>query len=906
MKQVISLLTLILLFNQAISQDQECFDKIPNQSFCNENYECQKCKNPDCLTCLSDLNTCTQCINKYLYNNQCKDSQPQGTYCDQSTKICTKCKVDYCTDCQNNVNACQQCDKQSQFLYLYLNKCLNSKPDYITCDSNNLCTTKPPTYCTANCQSCNYLTKECYQCSNGFTKLLSQPPTLPTCVTSQPLNSSLESQQFIQCPQFCSQCDSKFNCLQCQNNYYFLNKMCQICQQQNYGPNKSSQICEQCQVPKCQNCISDSSICNKCANGYFLTQNTCQPNHPLSNYCDERNICIPCNNGCATCDQYGNCNTCSAGCVQCNYQNYCTACEQNLKIQNKECLCEQGYYNPSLQVCQSCESISQKADCNQQNKSQCYFFDDQNKCLDMKSQILYCNEQSQCYQMKPKNTYCLKDTSNKTPFNKYLCKQCHQFCQECTGSTNNECRSCIQEAILKNTTCEQLFLIYNSKVYTRDKIEQATQQTQTTSQAAVGSTYALSAAQNIFSSSSFAILSTGLSCQKLSYLILVNINLPNQIYSPLEKLKNQLPSQQFKTLNIFKPLINANLITYPDIRFESVDLSYHILYNCGQAIILFLICLTLFTIFYLLTEKFQIEKVVLYSQKVYQAVFSSFIIQYFQLSMTIFVIGINTQIKYFINISDYEQLAIKIPLIIALFTLSIALYQQQYHYLNRIKSKQEIIDFYEITRQKILNEAVFESKPRRNFILIYLFIESVIIPTYFIQFSSSWKIVSIISIVIQVLQLGFIIYLMPFFSKLTNWFFILNSLLWLGLYIQYYLLNFYSSQPDVDNHAITLDNISYCFLISIQFALLINPIYLILSLFVKLYEYFKKWLQEKKIKKQTEGNFTLNRSFYNNGQELQNNLKIYQSQSLDFELSCQNKFDKLVQSRDYIRKIKKF
>ncbi|KAL4500912.1 hypothetical protein ABPG72_020146 [Tetrahymena utriculariae] len=542
---------------KTISLEQDCFDQIPNQTFCNENYECLKCENPDCL---SDLNTCTQCINKYLYNNQCKDSQPQGTYCEQSTKICTKCKVDYCTDCQINVNACQQCDKQSQFLYLYLNKCLNFKPDYITCDSNNLCTTKPATYCTANCQSFNYLTKECYQSSNGFTKLLSQPPTLPTCVTSQPLNQSLQSQQFIQCPQFCSQYDNKFNCLQCQNNYYLLNKMCQICQQQNYGPNKSSQICEQCQVPNCQNCISDSSICNKCANGYFRNQNTCQPNHPISNYCDERNICIPCNNGCATCDKYGNCNTCSAGCVQCNDQNNCTACGQNVKIQNKECLCEKGYYfDVKLQYeflllelldLLSIVSIFDLLLC------QCYFFDDQNKCLDMKSQILYCNEQQQCYQMNPKNTYCLKDTSNTTPFNKYLCKQCHQLCQECTGSFNNECIGCIQDVILKNTTCEQLFLTYNSTVYTRDKIEQVTQQTQTASQTTIGSTYILSAAQNIFSSSSFAIITTGLTCQKLSHLILVNINLPNQIYSPLEKLKNQLPSQQFKTLNQYFQAFN--------------------------------------------------------------------------------------------------------------------------------------------------------------------------------------------------------------------------------------------------------------------------------------------------------------------------------------------------------------
>ncbi|KAL4437675.1 hypothetical protein ABPG74_012350 [Tetrahymena malaccensis] len=902
MKTIIQLITFTLLFNYSIQQEGECFDQIPNQSFCNENYECLKCTNPDCLSCLNDLNTCTQCINKYLFNNKCTINQPSGTYCDNQTKICTKCKADYCISCQSDVNTCQLCDQQSQFVYLYLNKCLNSKPNYLICDNQNICKTQPPTYCTANCQSCNYLTKECYQCSNGFTKLLNEPPTLPSCVNSQPANSSIQSSQFIQCPQYCSQCDSKFSCQACQNNYYLLNQMCQICQQKNFGPNKSSQVCEQCQVPNCQNCISDSSICNKCADGYFLTQNTCQINHPTSSYCDDRNICNPCNGGCATCDQYGNCNTCSDGCIQCGDKNNCSACGQNFYIQNKECICKQGYYNSSRQACESCESISQKTDCNQQNKSQCYFFDEQSKCVDMKDKILYCNEKQQCFQKKPINTYCIKDTSNATPFNKYLCNQCHQLCQECTGSSNHECVNCIEGLILKNTTCEQLFLMYNSTVYTKDKIEQVSQQAQTTSEATVGSTYVLSAAQNIFSSSSFAIITTGLSCQKLSYLILVNVNLPNQIYSPLEKLKSQLPSQQFKFLNFFKLILDVNQITYPDIRFESVDLSYHILYNCGQAVILFLICLVLFTLFYLLSEKAKIKQIVTYSQKGYEYIFSSFIIQYFQLSLTIFVIGINTQIKQFINDSSLEQLAIKIPLLIALLVLSIALYQQQYQYLNRIKPKYEIINFFEITRQKILNETIFESKPRRNFILIYLLFESIIIPTYFIQFSSNWRLVSIISIIIQILQLCLIIYLMPFLSKLTNWFFISNSLLWLGLYVQYYLLNFYSSQPDVDNHASTLDSISFSFLIFIQLALLINPIHIILSLLVKLYDSIIKWLKERKFQKQMGDNSVLYKNFVKQGQVQQNKSIINQNQSIDFELSFQNKFDLHVYNKNYLRK----
>ncbi|KAL4483873.1 hypothetical protein ABPG72_006248 [Tetrahymena utriculariae] len=898
MKSFIFLLILNLLKTISVySKQYLCSDINPNQSYCDSNHSCQKCLNADCQYCLSDLNTCTQCKNKFLFNNQCLFNPPQGAYCDPFTKICTKCKVDNCINCQANVNYCSQRDQQSNYIYLYQNNCLNTKNDYFDCDSLNVCSIQPPTYCTANCQSCNYQTKVCYQCQNGFSKLISQPITLPSCVSSQPPNSSLIQSNYFQCPNLCSQCNSNFDCLLCQNTYHLQNGMCQICQNQNQGPNKSTQICEQCQVLNCQNCIQDSSICNKCIDGYFLVQNSCQSSHPISYYCDQRQICIPCKIGCTTCDKYGICNSCSPQCNQCEDQNTCTACGQNFYLKNKECKCKQGYYDSINLICLNCESNTSKYACDQQIQNQCYYFNDQNKCVDMKNKNLYCNDKNECFEEKLDSTYCRQEADNSTPLNTYLCRQCSVYCQECTGDSNIQCSSCVDGIVLKGTTCEKLFTT-NSTIYTREKIEQVTQQAKITSQATVGSAIALSAVQNVFQSSSFAVVNSALNCQKLSYIILVNNNLPNQIFSPLHKVKSQIPTQQFQFLNIFKSRLDQNSIIFPDIRFESMDLSYNIVFTCGQGIVLCGICLIIFAVFYLLTEKMSNQKIISFSRKCYELILSSFIIQYFQLSMSIFVIGINLQIKYFIDKSNYDGLAIKIFALIILSTVTIIIFQQQYNYLNRYKDHQVIMNFYEINRVKILNDTIFESKPRRNFVLIYLFIESYVIPSYFIQFNNKWQVISIVSIVVQLMQIAVVAYLMPFLSKLTNWYFLLSGLLWLSLFIQYFLLNFY--QSNIGNDISTLDNISYCFLINIQLILLINPAYTILALLVYAYQIVQKKLEERKKAQKIQQTLDLSNFQRTNLQILQLS-QMQQKTIFEFEKNFSDQFEIMVSQKSWMR-----
>ncbi|EAR83410.2 transmembrane protein, putative (macronuclear) [Tetrahymena thermophila SB210] len=194
-----------------------------------------------------------------------------------------------------------------------------------------------------------------------------------------------------------------------------------------------------------------------------------------------------------------------------------------------------------------------------------------------------------------------------------ICIQCDQSCQTCNGTlptnclicqdglyfhqdnlckvcdTNNgymiDSQSCIcQDGYkLDNQKCVQLYLSYNSGTFSQSVVTQVTQQAQTSSKAAFASTTFLSSVQNLISTSSIGISINGITCFKLSYLLLVNTVLPQQIYGPLSAIKDQCPSSQFQKLNLFA-LINQNSSEYQNLRYQQLDISYNILQTSGQAL----------------------------------------------------------------------------------------------------------------------------------------------------------------------------------------------------------------------------------------------------------------------------------------------------------------------------------
>ncbi|KAL4465466.1 hypothetical protein ABPG73_007921 [Tetrahymena malaccensis] len=432
------------------------------------------------------------------------------------------------------------------------------------------------------------------------------------------------------------------------------------------------------------------------------------------------------------------------------------------------------------------------------------------------------------------------------------CLVCDKQCKTCNSTRQDQCSSCYEGYALNQNTCQQIYLVYEANIFTENRITQVKQLSQSFSSTAVASTFAMSLLQNIGSNSSFGILVSGLTIQNIVYLYLFNANIPKPIYSALQTLSGKLPSQQILFLNPFSKLIDEKKIQYQNTKYLEVNLPFHIIINCGQAVVLFFICSFLFLLFFMLIEKLNQEKVKQVSIKVYQSLFSSLIVQYFQLVMSILVIGVNQQIKEFFIYQTIEQLPIKQILTLIFFALIVIILYQQYKYLNKLNLGLSYLGFKEITIEKILNETIYDCKIRRNFMLIYLVYELILLPTFYIQLSHNWKAVNTVAIILKINLLIIIIYFKPFFSKLTNIYFIFNHLFWLLLQIQYMVLNSLCEQSNIQEYVQSIENISLTFLINLQIVQLITPLYMLLTVSLQLYDLIRKKMKEKFLQQQEE------------------------------------------------------
>ncbi|KAL4506066.1 hypothetical protein ABPG72_013827 [Tetrahymena utriculariae] len=856
--------------------NQKCYLDQPLNSFCSDDvFVCQACENKSCKRCQSNLNDCINCLdNLYQLQNDCLPSQPLGTFCDEKTKVCQKCKIENCTKCNDDVNKCSQCDQSMPQKFLYKGQCTEIKPQNVSCDSNNLCVDLP---CSVqNCLKCDQNIKTCTECQNGY--FLLNGATL-SCVQQSQIPENYfcnDKRECNQCSDECASCEeAKDNCKACKDSTYYLykakNNYCRKDQPDNAYCDPKTKICVNCQVKMCQKCSKASDVCDKCQQNFekYLFKNDCQSEKPKNTVCDQDNVCEellnPCNkNGeCPDCFSFNSkCSKVKPKNAYCDKNLICESCQEkdclecgsNLKCTFKGCqkseysffgscssmMPENAYCNSNTNECQQCTNLA----C-----SSCE--SDLSTCIEcLEDSYFYKNK---CHDKKPKNVFCKKQGKLK------VCQPCHELCSECSGSSELECENCYPDSVLSKGKCIKSALKFNSSI-SLEQVAQIQSQAASTSQASTSSSTALSLSSNLVSRSSFGLVVSGLTSQKLTYMVLVNTNLPAVAFSVLKSFKDQLPQNQMKFLNVFVKLIDLSddeINKFINIRFESVQLSYNILKNCGQGISLFIICYFFFLLSYLLIEKSSFKKLSNLSSTLYSKLMCGMIVQYFQICLSIFVVGINTQILEFIKGENYEMSGVKITLIILLIVLVVYIIYLLYKYLNNGQMQKGVQNFYEITREKILNETIFESKIRRNFILIYLLIESIIIPTIFIQFFFNPILTSSLAIFSQLAFLIIVCILMPFHSKLTNAYFIVSSALWLALYIIYLLLNIYSSKPDIDSYASVLDHLSWAFFITIQIILLSNPAYMVLNLLNKLAEFISQKLSERKRKQQQAENQSL-------------------------------------------------
>jgi len=459
--------------------------------------ECVDCKNQNCNECQpSDLTKCTSCKDKlFLVNNDCLSNCPSGYY--PQGKICQKCDSK-CGECKNE----KTCDKCLNQFVNHNGTCVSECPKGYALRNGNCfaCVDK-------KCNQCdNVDLNKCVACREGylFNKICND-----VCPTGYRADNSTRS--CVPCSKYCDKCDEN-GCLVCSKGFYFSEadkRFCIECTETNLVIVNNN--CETCKVQGCKRCIDgntnscklcdsakvlvDGKCLDKCPNGTFKVDQTCQPcdkgckvcsNSKTCDECEKPNVvfngkCVPncplgwVNNNkgscvqcaqqdCDVCDSSNtglclvcklpsmlykgqcnkvcpigtfpdspNCKDCPNGCSICN-KNQCEGCSNNLLLKGSECVkeCGTGYYV---------------------NGGKC------EKCID--SNCAICAPANICKKCNP-NTYLMEGTNTcvvtcKDGYymekDKGVCTKCDQGCSNCNGK--NQCSVCEKGLYLLDGQCDQ-------------------------------------------------------------------------------------------------------------------------------------------------------------------------------------------------------------------------------------------------------------------------------------------------------------------------------------------------------------------------------------------------------------------------------------------------------------------
>ncbi|KAL4480767.1 hypothetical protein ABPG72_014542 [Tetrahymena utriculariae] len=330
--------------------------------------------------------------------------------------------------------------------------------------------------------------------------------------------------------------NSNSDCIKCKSDEILQNNICISCPQGQKKLNINDNVCitvpSNCDQPspqktfECENYKYQISTkkCIQCSSGeqFSSTTDSCVKSCGDGHFFDGQ-VCKQCNQSCktcsndTTCDQYdstkgsfldnktqqwynnGICQKCQKGCDDCS-KDQCNFCTQGYYKDTKQC----------KKCSANCTECSNGITCDQCDEDYGYFLDSESDCI-------------------PSDSNCLT-------YNKENTKQCSSY---------------FDGFILKDSTCLQLYYSYNSTVFTKEKIEQIQQKIQKTSEISFIGSIGLNTPQNVISSSSFGVLLSGLTSQKLIYLILAKTCFPAHIFLQIQALKGLLPSQSFKQLNFF-------------------------------------------------------------------------------------------------------------------------------------------------------------------------------------------------------------------------------------------------------------------------------------------------------------------------------------------------------------------
>ncbi|EAR86107.2 zinc finger lsd1 subclass family protein (macronuclear) [Tetrahymena thermophila SB210] len=263
----------------------------------------------------------------------------------------------------------------------------------------------------------------------------------------------------FKCPLGCSSCDDNLiNCHSCADGYYLSNNSCLKCD------------------INCQTCINSSTFCQSCpASKYLYTNNSCIPCQNTGVFISGAN-CLDCDQNCFTCVNSPTfCLSCPAG-TYLYRNNSCQSCQNiGVFISGANCLdCDQSCLtcNGSLPTnCLTCPSgkyLYKNNSCIPcQNTG---VFISGTNCLDCDQSCFTCNGSlpTNCLTC-PNGKYLHDDNSCKIckindgfTIEGIYCKACFKGCKTCFGISKNQCSDCYDSYSLFKLQCDQQYFVYNS------------------------------------------------------------------------------------------------------------------------------------------------------------------------------------------------------------------------------------------------------------------------------------------------------------------------------------------------------------------------------------------------------------------------------------------------------------
>ena len=384
----------------------------------------------NCLKC-SSKSMCTKCFNNFYLliksnKRECSDIVDDTYYTEDGGKTYHQCR-EAMTNCERctNKNNCLKCDDDYGFFEKSKNICVYIGDNkYYTEDGNSyyLCGKSLP-----NCEKClnkNY----CLSCNSGSYFIEFERNK---CYNDKNLSKYYTEDggiSYFLCENNCDTCYNKTVCKSCISQYYFIGDDRNMCYkidiEKYYSLNggisyllcaDKMEYCEKCHLP---------NICDECENNYYFVNkvyNKClNINKKKYFYDEETNSYFPCNLNINNCDECFNGNTCNK-CIspyiilfesptRCNEESFYIDDRTYFKL-------NESFYekcSTSMPNCLYCDSIYHCEEC----QSNYYFLNNNfSKCI-LESNLV------------PRNQYYKVDKKNY-----YSCSYTIDHCKICTNGS---------------------------------------------------------------------------------------------------------------------------------------------------------------------------------------------------------------------------------------------------------------------------------------------------------------------------------------------------------------------------------------------------------------------------------------------------------------------------------------